>query len=217
MIKQVLVDLDGTLVDLVPAHFKSFNDALYCFAGFKLTQDEHDQDFNGLPTKQKLQKLVVQNRLDKDLVDKIFTLKQDLTTDEISTLKRDIGKQEMMEFLCSQGIKVSCVSNAVRATVIGALKQVGLADYMDRISSNEDVVYAKPNPSPYLQMMSWSGIGPKDTLIVEDSAVGIISAIDAGAHTWHVKDPTVVTLENIKKILEQLGNNHRGCAWRFVS
>ena len=72
MIKAILYDLDGVLVDATEWHYESLNDALNEIAGFIIKRDEHISTFNGIPTMKKLEILQKQNRLDRSLFEKIW-------------------------------------------------------------------------------------------------------------------------------------------------
>ena len=56
MIKAILFDLDGVLVNMPDGHFEALNKALSLF-GAKIEQEEHFQFFNGLPTRKKIEEL----------------------------------------------------------------------------------------------------------------------------------------------------------------
>ena len=83
MIKAILYDLDGVLVDATEWHYESLNLALEQVKGFKIKRDEHIQTFNGLPTMRKLEILLEQGRVKKDDFDSIWKKKQDLTIEVI--------------------------------------------------------------------------------------------------------------------------------------
>jgi beta-phosphoglucomutase len=53
MIKAILYDLDGVLVDTTEWHYDALNEALMEVAGFTIERNEHLNIFNGLPTKKK--------------------------------------------------------------------------------------------------------------------------------------------------------------------
>ena len=55
MIKAILYDLDGVLVDATEWHYESLNEALKEISGFEISRLEHIQTFNGLPTMKKLE------------------------------------------------------------------------------------------------------------------------------------------------------------------
>jgi HAD superfamily hydrolase (TIGR01509 family) len=65
------------------------------------------------------------------------------------------------------------------------------------ILCNEDVEKNKPAPDPYLKAMELLGVLPSETLVLEDSEKGLISARAAGCHVWHVAGPQDITYENL--------------------
>ncbi len=65
MIKAILYDLDGVLVDATEWHYESLNEALKETSGFEISRLEHIQTVNGLPTIKKLEILHEQNRVKK--------------------------------------------------------------------------------------------------------------------------------------------------------
>lgn len=56
MIKAVLFDMDGVLIDAREWHYDALNQALALF-GFAITRQEHENYYDGLPTRVKLQRL----------------------------------------------------------------------------------------------------------------------------------------------------------------
>lgn len=56
MIKAVIFDLDGVLIDATHWHYEALNKALRLF-GYTITEEEHKDFYNGLPTRKKLEHL----------------------------------------------------------------------------------------------------------------------------------------------------------------
>ena len=83
MIKAILYDLDGVLVDATEWHYESLNAALKEICGFVIKREEHISTFNGIPTMKKLEILNNQGRLDRKLFDKIWEKKQEKTFEVI--------------------------------------------------------------------------------------------------------------------------------------
>ena len=83
MIKAILYDLDGVLVDATEWHYESLNNALQEVAGFIINRDEHIKTFNGLPTMAKMEILNNQGRLSKDKFDIVWEKKQEKTFEVI--------------------------------------------------------------------------------------------------------------------------------------
>ena len=85
MIKLVLFDLDGVLVDTKKIHFDALNDALMKYGYPAITYQDHLTKFDGLPTEEKLDMLDIQ----EDLVGKIQIHKQAVTYYKLNTIKPD--------------------------------------------------------------------------------------------------------------------------------
>ena len=73
MIKALLYDLDGVLVDATEWHYESLNEALEEVAGFIIERSEHVTTFNGIPTNTKLEILEKQGRLERNLFVEMIT------------------------------------------------------------------------------------------------------------------------------------------------
>ena len=61
-------------------------------------------------------------------------------------------------------------------------KEIGLDNYFKYIISGEEAEKNKPHPHPYLEMMERINVNPKNTAIIEDSILGLRSALASGAH-----------------------------------
>ena len=66
MIKAIIFDMDGVLIDAKDWHYEALNKALHLF-GFGINRYDHLTMYDGLPTKKKLDMLSVQNGLPKKL------------------------------------------------------------------------------------------------------------------------------------------------------
>lgn len=202
MIKNILFDLDGVLIDATNWHFLALNKALKDIANYEISLDDHNNIFNGLPTKVKLKALVEKGIIDPKKIEDIFKLKQYYTINIISTnCKPDPIKIELMHQLSTY--KKACVTNSIYQTSYEMLVRAGLNYYMDYVQGNEATPYPKPNPSPYLKAMSIMGIIPVETLIIEDSDKGYTSAIKSGAHVLKVNSYEEVTLKRVKESIEE--------------
>lgn len=204
MIKAVVFDLDGVLVDATEWHFEALNRALKDIAGFEISGLEHATTFNGRPTRVKLEILNQQGRLDKKLFDQVNGLKQKYTSKVILERCRfDQTKVSMLREL-SRCYMLGCYSNAIRDSVKLILQKCGATEYIQCIMSNEDVPRPKPHPDGYILLMHQSGVMPKETVIVEDSPVGITAAKASGAHVIEVLGCHDVTLRRIQDFISGL-------------
>lgn len=199
MIKLVVFDLDGVLVDAKEIHFKALNLALESIdKTYVITRDEHLTKYDGLPTKTKLIELTKQKALPTDKYEKVWNLKQQLTGEVIkNTLTYDERLVNVLKTLKSNGYKVYVASNSIRESLKLMLYKTGLIEYVDYFLSNDDVIHPKPHPEIYLRAIIHAGVKPNETLIVEDSFHGRQAAIDSGAHLCPVESPSDVTLEKL--------------------
>lgn len=205
MIKAILYDLDGVLVDATEWHYESFNEALKKVAGFQLSRSEHISTFNGLPTEKKLQILEKEGRIKKEMFQKIWDLKQEKTIDVIhDSAFRDETKFRLHEG--TRNYKKVCVTNSIKKTAYLMLEKTEQLKFMDAVITNEDVKEPKPDPEGYLKAISILKLEPKECMIIEDAEKGINAAKKSGANLYIVQGYPEVTLENILSKINYFNN-----------
>lgn len=197
MIKAVIFDMDGVLIEAKEWHYEALNKALGLF-GFEISRDDHVSSFDGLPTRKKLEMLSVTTGLPRELHSFINQLKQIYTLDLIhAKCKPGFIQEYALSRLHASGYKLGLASNSIRATIQLMMKKANLETYLDVILSNEDVAMHKPHPEIYHKAISQLGFTPSECLIVEDSEHGIQAARAAGAHVLIVHHVNEVNYDNI--------------------
>lgn len=205
MLKCILFDLDGVLVEARDWHYHALNKALKRISGTEISLDEHLSDFNGLPTAKKLEMLIALNRIRSEDTQKIWQLKQDLTIETIEEMASiDYNKMNLLTALKTRGLKIGCVTNSIRQTAKLMLVSTGQFQFMDILISNEDINIAKPDPEGYITAMNILGCKPEETIIVEDSEYGIQAAEAAGAYVLKVGCSEDVTKECVLSFIKAL-------------
>jgi HAD superfamily hydrolase (TIGR01509 family) len=200
----VLFDLDGVLVDATEWHYVALNRALALF-GFDITRYEHLSDYNGLPTRKKLQMLSVEKGLPQALHDTLSRLKQVYTRDEILTRCRPVFEKEyMLSRLRKEGYRMAVCSNSIRESLRMMVQQSGLERYFEFLVSNEDVSRPKPNPEIYATAMTRMGVRPTETIIVEDSLHGLEAARRSGAHICQVSGFADVDYFRVRSAIDRI-------------
>ena len=214
MIKFVIFDLDGVLVEAKEIHYEALNEALG--EKYMITWDEHLSRYDGLKTSQKLEMLTKDKGLPVELYDEVWMNKQKLTIDKLRNLPQSDQLIECMSSLTNDGYKIAVCSNSIRKTVLTVLSKLGIIEYVDLIISNEDVKNSKPHPEMYWRAISMMSFLPEQTLIVEDSPYGLLAASRSKSHVLRVKSPTEVSYFNIiKKINEiKMGNTTTTPKWK---
>lgn len=209
MIKLIIFDLDGVLVEAKKIHFDSLNKALSIFNNdFVIDKDEHLNKYDGLKTNQKLEMLTKQKNLPIELHSKVWELKQKYTIDELRNLKSDEQIISTISKLSKDGYKIACCSNSIRKTVLTVLSKLEIIEYFDYIISNEDVTNSKPHPEIYWTAMSKLSFLPEETLIIEDSPHGLQAAYRSNSNIFRVENTTQVTYDNIVNKINSIEKNN---------
>lgn len=212
MIKLIIFDLDGVLVEARDVHYHALNGAIQQIAGMEyvIHHDEHLSTYDGLPTTKKLKMLTEKKGLSEDLYHEIWEAKQKQTGAVLKkTLSIDEQKCKMLKDLRDMGYKIYCASNSISDSVRLMLFYTGMMEHIDWWISNEDVKNAKPHPEMYLECMIRAGISPRHTLIVEDSHRGREAAIEAGAHLCAVENAEDTTFEKVWASIEHADYRNR--------
>ena len=191
----VIFDLDGVLVDARELHYEALNrDLATVEQKYVVQRQEHLSTYDGLPTSKKLNMLTKNKGLPKELHNAVWQRKQEMTYKIISEeMEHDVRMRDVLKRLREDGYRICCASNSIRESVKMMLLKKGLLEYVEFIYSNQDVKHPKPSPEMYLKCMIKAGIGPKYTLIVEDSHIGRKAALSSGAALCAVRNPDDVT------------------------
>ncbi|GGP25440.1 HAD family hydrolase [Silvimonas amylolytica] len=199
MIKAVVFDMDGVLIEAKDWHYEALNRALKLF-GFEISRYEHLTVYDGLPTGKKLEMLSIERGLPEGLHAFINEMKQSYTMEIVHTqCKPRFVHEYALSTLRARGYKLAVASNSIRKTVEVMMEKARLTPYLDAMLSTSDITRAKPDPEIYLKAMSMLGIEPHECLVVEDNENGIRAARAAGAHLLVVHDVEEVNLQNITK------------------
>jgi beta-phosphoglucomutase len=202
MIKAVIFDMDGVLIDAKEWHYESLNDALKLF-GYAVDRYDHLITYDGLPTKKKLEMISIDQGLPRSLHKLINELKQIYTQEIILKQCKPVFTCEYaLSRLKSEGYKLAVASNSIRITVEMMMEKAGLMPYLDLLLSNQDVKKAKPDPEIYLTAMERLGVSPEECLILEDNPHGLAAARASGANIMKVDTTADVNYDKIRMHLK---------------
>jgi len=210
MIKLIIFDLDGVLVETKKLHYATLNDAISeynheCI----ISWNEHLSKYDGLKTHQKLNLLTEEKGLSVNLHEPIWISKQNKTLELLRNLKPNQKLVKLFEELTNRGYKIACCSNSIRKTVLTVLSKLGIIEFFDYIVSNEDVINSKPHPEMYWDCISKQRVLPENTLIVEDSPYGLLAASLTNSHILRVSNPEEVNENTIFKKINEIENTKR--------
>jgi beta-phosphoglucomutase-like phosphatase (HAD superfamily)/dTDP-glucose pyrophosphorylase len=200
-----IFDLDGVLIDSKEIHFDALNLALSEInSSYIISKEEQAATYEGLSTKAKLDILSYSKGLPKELHNIVWEKKQIYSSEMFKVFERDEELIRLFKLIKSFNIKIGVASNAIRETVLGSLKSLGVYEFVDYALSNEDVSNPKPNPEIYKLMILLLGSSPKKTVIFEDSEIGQAAAKSSLAKLFPVTEREDISLPYISKAIEYL-------------
>ena len=179
MLKAIIFDLDGTLVDSLPYHHESWR---IFFKNNNL--EEHDfsevlKEYKGGGTLE-LMTSVFGDMYTKDELKKM--------TDDKEIIFRDIykskiypieGLKQFLDNLKENNISLAIGSNAIRKNVIMTIEELGIINYFSSIICGDEVSRGKPDPEMFVKTLSNLNVSRDECIIFEDSIEGIKAAKNA--------------------------------------
>jgi HAD superfamily hydrolase (TIGR01509 family) len=204
MVKLILFDLDGVITDTKEIHYRTLNKAISEIdPKYVITEHEHVTRYDGLKTITKLNMLTEYKGLPATTHKQIYDKKQKLTLEEFAHILPDDNILSIFKKLKEDGYMIGCCTNCIRRTALVALAKTSVIEYLDVIVTNDDIKNPKPHPEIYWKAMSMMSCLPEETLIIEDSPQGLLSA--------HRSKATVLRVKNSKdleysKIFSKLHN-----------
>jgi HAD superfamily hydrolase (TIGR01509 family) len=92
------------------------------------------------------------------------------------------GLMEILEAFHGR-LKLAVATSAPKAFTDLILPAMGIARFFDAIQTSDGVTHGKPHPEIYLKPIGRLGIGPEESIVLEDSTAGARAGKNAGAYT----------------------------------
>lgn len=180
MLKAILFDMDGVLVDSEEYIFEATR---LMFAEHGISVKKEDAlHFVGTGENNYISGIGLRNGFHVDIErDKARTYQiyEEITKGKLNALP---GVSEFINSCASKGLKMAVASSADRIKVIINLREIGLSpNNFQAIVTGEDVERKKPFPDIYIKAAELIGLKPHECLVVEDAVSGIKAGKAAGA------------------------------------
>ncbi|MFK7909945.1 MAG: HAD family hydrolase [Akkermansiaceae bacterium] len=186
----VIFDLDGTLVDSMPAHFTAWCEALAKHDAPNVFPEDVFYALGGRPTKDIVAELNGECGLNLD--------PEEVAVDKRNAFLKNIDQvvviDEVVEFARSKRGKMpmAIATGGTRIVAEKTLQICGLSDLFDEVVTANDVKCGKPAPDIYLEVADRLEIAPERCLVFEDAPAGIMAAQSAGMTVVSVPAPVRV-------------------------
>ena len=174
-----LFDLDGTIADSMPVHFRAWSQAVTEQGGH--FPEDLFYSWGGIPLRRTVEML--NERFGTSLCpETTVTRKEALYLGMLSEVQAIASVLAHIEAQ-HQRIPFAIVSGSPRDSIQRTLAALGLVDYFPVIVGAEDYVRGKPDPEPFLTAAARLEIEPAQCLVFEDADSGIASA-EAARMAW---------------------------------
>ena len=180
MLKAIIFDLDGTLVDSLPYHHESWR---IFFKNNNIKENDFSEiikEYKGGGTLE-LMTSVFGNMYTKDELKKMSDDKEVIFRDIYRSKIYPIeGLKTFLDNLKENNILLSIGSNAIRKNVLMTIEELGITNYFSSIICGDEVSRGKPDPEMYLKTLSNLKVSKNECIIFEDSIEGVGAAVNAG-------------------------------------
>ena len=237
MIKAIIFDLDGTLIqtEILKAH--SYGKALEQLSENSVQEKQVVESFKelvGLSRKEVTKKLIeqygdyiVRNHIKSEnkslselLIERRLNIYHNMLSDpEILPKYSCRYNIKLLKTAREKGFKTGLATMSHCEQVKKVLKIIELEDHFDCIITRDEVNNAKPDPEIYLNMLEKLKVDRKEAIIIEDSVSGIKAALAAGIIVFAVTNSLTKDKVNNSGIIDSafIINDRRGLSKKVFS
>ena len=176
MIKAVIFDFDGIIVDSERLHWAAFNMVMQPL-GKAVSWPEYVQTYIGFDDRGAFRHAIpdLSSEALRELIEgKASVFQELLESDGAAALP---GSVALIKHLSGK-IPIAICSGALRADILPILGKLGIEKAFDTIVTADDTHISKPDPAPY--KLAAKKLGVTSGLAIEDTPAGIASAKGAG-------------------------------------
>lgn len=186
MDKLAIFDLDGTLYDTGEVNFLAYQKALD-EVGYHVEKDYYIKHCNGYHYKRFLPEILIglQDEELERVMETVHGVKKDCYRKYLSAVREN---DFLFDMICAikQEYHIALVTTASRKNTEEILEFTEKTALFELVLCQEDVAKKKPDPEGFRKAMEYFGVQPQNTIVFEDSDVGIEAAHASGARVMKV-------------------------------
>lgn len=209
--KGLFLDFDGTLANSIPVMFDVYAQFL-ALHDCPSSQAEFES-LNGPTFDVVIKTLKKTHHLSpsiSSLTTQYFSIREELK----QRIQPTFGAEELVQKAIQSHYSVAVVTSSHSSDVKEWLDKFGLSAAIKTVVGGESVVKGKPAPDPYLMALEQTGCIARNSMAVEDSLIGVLSAQSACLETIAIgheisiltTQPDIITVSNLKEVTQYLND-----------
>ncbi len=220
MIKAVIFDLDGVVIDSEPVAYDILQELAGKY-GYTIPMEDYTGKYLGRTVAMGMQTMVDSFNLNvsPDYLFKLYKERENIKTEEGIPLKP--GARELLMGLKAKGYKTIVASSSIRARAEKILADNDILQYFDDLIFGYEVPRGKPHPDIFLGACKKLGVSTSEAIVLEDSEAGIDAAFSAKIPVICIPDmkyPDKAHREKTSAILPSLNEvtaffEKKRCSW----
>ena len=218
LVKAVLFDLDGTLLDTAPDLVTAAN-AMLGELAFPALNAQSIKNFIGGGIAALVKRTLaasLESEPDAQMLERATLIYETHYAKVMLNQTRPFqGVVEGLQAMRSQGLRLACVTNKAERFARPLLRATGLLDFFELLVCGDNLPKKKPDPLPLRHASEHFGVEPREMLLIGDSPLDTQAARAAGCHIFCVSygysqgrdvreldcDAIVATLRDAAKLL----------------
>lgn len=183
MIKAILFDLNGTMIDDMQFHTKAWFDILNNDLKANLSIKQVKQEMYG-KNSEVLIRVFGEGKFTTDEMDALSIEKEKRYQKAfLPELKLINGLESFLAEAKAKQIKMAIASAAIPFNIDFVLDNLHIRDFFGAIVSADDVTTSKPHPETFTKAADLLNIKSEDCIVFEDAPKGVEAAQNAGMKT----------------------------------
>lgn len=192
MIKAVIFDFDGLIIDTETIWYESFKEVMKQEHMHELSIKDYS---TSIGTSDKALYDYLRKAVPEIKEERISELTSSLYMEKATMPDLRPGVFQYLTAAKESGLKIGLASSSGRDWVEGYLQKHDILGYFDTIVTRDDVEKVKPDPALYIIALENLGISGKEAIAFEDSLHGSNAATAAGIHCIVVPNPVTSHME----------------------
>jgi beta-phosphoglucomutase family hydrolase len=188
MLKAVIFDMDGVLIDSEPFHLV-VNEKIFANLGINLGEEEY-HGFIGTTHKDMWSTIKKRYNLPQSVPELVnMQVSGNINYIKNEKIEEIKGISDLLSKIALENIKIGIASSSPTEVIELVINKLGISNYFSAIVGGEEIKKGKPSPDIFLKAAKRLDAKPSDCTVIEDSKNGVLAAKAAGMKCVGFKNP----------------------------